>query len=79
MVTRVTLNFVTRVTRSAIGGGAQSCVAFDTLLLHRWYRLCTLLTPVHLVRKAATEVRREMHVKLRLDDHLPQCDQGSDC
>ena len=36
------------------------------------YRLCTLLTPVRLVRKAATEVRFKLPIQLWLHQHRPQ-------
>ena len=42
-----------------------------------WYVLCTLLTPVHLVRKTATEVRFKLPIQLRLHQHHAQAVQGT--
>ena len=61
------------------------CMSFSTFdnpeqnaVLRNWYRLCCsvpsapLLTPVHLVRKAATEVSSKLRIQLWLCDHCSQ-------
>ena len=86
MVTRVPLNFVIRITKSAVSGALLEKAGFHAWPAPNvsgenrpfrqrqqlWYVLCTLLTPVHLVRKTATEVRFKLPIQLRLHQHHPE-------